>query len=154
MAILSSPTTMQAAAIKTIRSCAGVPSEKWVSGKVTYASYDFKSPRPSQVAHSSQHQQGDIHQIEVYRYLGLYAYKDKTLGELLAKRKMEQLDAAGKSFSAQSNSRYVQAGRWFRLGRDSLTQVFAGSSREFEFLILRVRHHIQNNFTQCRRAER
>ncbi len=121
------------------------PMRAAVSGKVTFASFDFKSPTPVLVTDTSHHKQGDIHQIEVYRYHGLYGYKDKTLGAMLAKRKMQQIDAAGKCFAATGDNRYVQPGRWFRLTKDSLDQVFSGSSSELEFLILSARHEVHNN---------
>ena len=75
----------------------------------------------------------------------LYGYKDSALGTLLAKRKMEQIDSAGKTFAAKGDSRYVQTGRWFRLSKDSLEQSFKGASTDYEFLILSVQHEVDNN---------
>ena len=121
------------------------PMREVVSGKVSFASFDFKSPTPVLVTDTSHHKQGDIHKIEVYRYHGLYGYKDSALGTLLAKRKMEQIDSAGKTFAAKGDSRYVQTGRWFRLSKDSLSQSFKGASTDYEFLILSVQHEVDNN---------
>ena len=121
------------------------PQRALVSGKVSYASFDFKTPSPVVVTDTSLHRQGDIHKIEQYRYHGLYGYKDSAMGKKFAKRKMEQIDASGKTFSANSDSRYIQPGRWFRLSKDHFAQAMQGSTTENEFLVLSTRHVIHNN---------
>lgn len=129
------------------------PIRAAVSGKVTFASFDFKTPTPVLVTDTSHHKQGDIHQIEVYSYHGLYGYKDKTLGAMLAKRKMQQIDAFGKCFAATGDSRYVQPGRWFQLTQNSWDQAFAGSASDLEFLILTARHEVHNNLLNAAGGE-
>ncbi len=121
------------------------PQRALVSGKVSYSSFDFKTPTPVVVLEVSQHKQGDIHKIEQYRYHGLYGYKDSAMGKLLAKRKMEQIDASGKTFAAVSDSRYIKPGRWFRLTKDHLAQAMQGSNPENEFLVLSSVHIARNN---------
>ncbi|MBI3230755.1 MAG: type VI secretion system tip protein VgrG [Burkholderiales bacterium] len=129
------------------------PQRSIVSGKVSYSSFDFKAPTPVVVTDTSQHRQGDVHKIEVYRYHGLYGYKDSAMGALLAKRRMEQIDASGKTFTATSDSRYIKPGRWFRLTKDSLSQSFQGSNTEYEFLILRASHTARNNLLNSEGGE-
>lgn len=121
------------------------PLREVVAGKVSFASFDFKSPTPVLVNDTSDHKQGDIHKIEVYQYRGLYGYKDSALGQLMAKKRMEQIDAGGKQFTAHSDHRGIQAGRCFTLARDHAAQMFAGSGADFEFLILSCVHDIDNN---------
>lgn len=121
------------------------PVREVVSGKVTFSSFDFKSPSPSLVSNSSEHIQGNIHKIEVYHYRGLYAYPDSALGQLLAKKKMEQIDSAGKRFVASGNHRALQPGRSFMLSRHSRLLSFGAAPQDFEFLILSCRHQVDNN---------
>lgn len=83
------------------------PQRAIVSGRVSYSSYDFKSPTPVMVTDPSLHQQGNVPKLEQYRYYGLYGYKDSTMGKFLARRKLDQIDASGKTFAAVSDSRYI-----------------------------------------------
>ena len=129
------------------------PQRALVSGKVSYSSYDFKSPTPVMVAETSLHKQGDIHKVEQYRYRGLYGYKDSAMGKLMAQRKMEQIDASGKTFTAVSDSRYIKPGRWFRLTKDHFGQAMQGSNPKNEFLVLSCTHIARNNLLNSEGGE-
>ena len=129
------------------------PQRALVSGKVSYSSYDFKSPTPVMVTDTSLHKQGDIHKVEQYRYRGLYGYKDSAMGKLMAQRKMEQIDASGKTFAAVSDSRYIKPGRWFRLTKDHFGQAKQGSNPKNEFLVLSCTHIARNNLLNSEGGE-
>ena len=122
------------------------PAREMVSGKVSLSSYDFKKPTPQNVSHTSTHQQGDIHQVEVYQYQGLYGFKETGHGQSIAQRRMEQIDASGKWFEGRGNCRNMQAGRWFRLGLGYSSPLAGKSAAEMEFFVTSVYHIIDNNY--------
>jgi type VI secretion system secreted protein VgrG len=116
-----------------------------VSGKVALSNYDFKTPTPQRLSETSEMVQGDIHKIEVYEYEGLYGYKEAGHGAKVAKRRMEEIESKGKHFKGGGDSRYIQAGRWFRLTKDHEGQALDGGSKN-EFFILTAIHIADNNY--------
>lgn len=120
------------------------PVRSVVSGKVGISHFDFKKPVPARSGETSNHEQGDIHPIEVYQYLGLYGAKNDAHAKAIAKRRMEQIDGPGKLFEGEGDCRRMQPGRWFRLTQDHASQAY-GDDGNAEFLILQVRHIVESN---------
>ncbi len=120
------------------------PVRSVVSGKVTLTNFDFKKPDPSRSNNVSEHQQGDIHQIELYQYLGLYGAKDPAHAKTIAERRMEQADGPGKLFDGAGDCRRMQPGRWFKLAQDHAGLAY-GDDGSNEFLILRLSHTVESN---------
>ena len=131
------------------------PTRQVVSGKVALSNYDFKTPTPQRISETSEHVQGDIHKIEVYQYQGLYGYKEAGHGGKVAKRKMEEIDSKGKYFKASGDSRWIQAGRWFRLTKDDASHMFDDGAGQNEFFVLTATHIADNNYlnTEGKHAE-
>jgi type VI secretion system secreted protein VgrG len=122
------------------------PEREVVADKVGLSGFDFKKPSPVQVAKSGELEQGKIGRFEDYEYLGLYGFKDQAHAMDMVARRIEQLEAEGKRFKAKGNCRQAQAGRWFKLDADSdLFGNHADSSSD-EYLILKVKHTIANNY--------
>ncbi len=121
------------------------PVREIAPSKVALSHFDFKKPTPQRVSETSYRKQGEIHKIEVYQYEGLYGYKDGGHGATLAKRRMEQIDAVGKLFNGEGQSRSLQPGRWFKLSTDHVGLAFQGKGND-EFFILSVSHSVDNNY--------
>lgn len=122
------------------------PGRKLVSGKIALSGFDFKRPSPQAGSNASSNEQGAIHQIEVYRYQGLYGFRHPAHGIDIATLRMEATDAPSRQFCAKSDSRLVQPGRWFGLSKDFSGQIFASGVAETEFFITGVRHVVDNNY--------
>ncbi|MEN9866173.1 MAG: hypothetical protein RL748_1763, partial [Pseudomonadota bacterium] len=122
------------------------PRRKLVSGKVALSSFDFKRPTPERASNASDNQQGPVHPAEVYHYQDLYGFKNAGDGEKIARRRMEAIDAESQTFSAKSNHRAVQNGRWFSLKKDFVAQAFSNAALDTDFFITEARHSADNNF--------
>ena len=125
------------------------PVRRMAPGKMTVASFNFKNPRSARASGDSLNRQGAVPQLEVYENTGSYGFKNIDDGELLAKRRMEEIDAQGQLYQAQGNDRTAQPGRWF-----TLSGHFDGGAGKAatEYLIVSVHHHASNNYQQGRQA--
>ena len=125
------------------------PVRRMAPGKMTVASFNFKNPRSARASGDSLNRQGAVPQLEVYENTGSYGFKNIDDGELLAKRRMEEIDAQGQLYQAQGNDRTAQPGRWF-----TLSGHFDGGAGKAatEYLIVSVHHHASNNYQQGRNA--
>jgi len=81
------------------------------SGKLTLASFNYKSPHPQRVQGSSLNAQGDVDGYELYENTGAYGYPNLRDGETLAQRRMEEHDQRTQYFEAGGNDRAAQPGR-------------------------------------------
>ena len=125
------------------------PVRRMAPGKMTVASFNFKNPRSARASGDSLNRQGAVPQLEVYENTGSYGFKTIDDGELLARRRMEEIDAQGQMYQAQGNDRTAQPGRWF-----TLSGHFDGGAGKAatEYLIVSVHHHASNNYQQGRNA--
>ena len=125
------------------------PVRRMAPGKMTLASFNFKNPRGARASSDSLNRQGAVPQLEVYENTGSHGFKNSDDGELLAKRRMEEIDAQGQMYQAQGNDRTAQPGRWF-----TLSGHFDGGAGKAatEYLIVSVHHHVSNNYQQGRNA--
>ncbi|WP_308922735.1 type VI secretion system tip protein TssI/VgrG [Janthinobacterium sp. J1-1] len=125
------------------------PVRRMAPGKMTVASFNFKNPRSARASGDSLNRQGAVPQLEVYENTGSYGFKNIDDGELLARRRMEEIDAQGQLYQAQGNDRTAQPGRWF-----TLSGHFDGGAGKAatEYLIISVHHHASNNYQQGRNA--
>lgn len=125
------------------------PVRRMAPGKMTLASFNFKNPRSARASGDSLNRQGAVPLLEVYENTGSYGFKTIDDGELLARRRMEEIDAQGQMYQAQGNDRTAQPGRWF-----TLSGHFDGGAGKAatEYLIVSVHHHASNNYQQGRQA--
>ena len=125
------------------------PVRRMAPGKMTVASFNFKNPRSARASGDSLNRQGAVPLLEVYENTGSYGFKTIDDGELLARRRMEEIDAQGQMYQAQGNDRTAQPGRWF-----TLSGHFDGGAGKAatEYLIVSVHHHASNNYQQGRQA--
>ena len=124
------------------------------SGKMTLASFNYKSPRPQVVNGLSLNQQGDVDDYELYENSGSYGYPNVRDGELLAQRRMEERDQRTQYFEASGNDRAAQPGRTFKLGGHFSADAkppAPGADRKpsigaRDYLIVSVEHSASNNY--------
>lgn len=124
------------------------------SGKLTLASFNYKSPRAQRVNGSSLNEQGDVDVYELYENTGSYGYPNLRDGEALAQRRMEEHDQRTQYFEAGGNDRAAQPGRTFKLKGHFSAQVRApapGKDRQADigardYLIVSVEHTASNNY--------
>ncbi|KIQ20852.1 hypothetical protein RT97_27835, partial [Variovorax paradoxus] len=117
-----------------------------VSAQTAVSAFDFKNPRPQHAGTLSSNQQGDVPQLEVHEYGGARHFKTSREGDERARLRIEEIEARGKHFDAQGNSRFVLPGRYFRLADHfGRTQ---GTGPESEFLIVEIEHTASNNYLQ------
>ncbi|AKJ29392.1 type VI secretion system Vgr family protein [Caldimonas brevitalea] len=119
------------------------PKRQAISAHYTVSGFDFKDPQPIHLGSASIVEQGDTPKLEQHHYEGHYGFKHHFGGEQLARQRMEEVEAHGKQYEAHGNNGFVQPGRWFKL-----TDHFAHSGEEAEFLILEVEHEARNNYLQ------
>lgn len=124
------------------------------SGKLTLASFNYKSPRPQLVNGVSVNQQGDVDDYELYENTGAYGFPNLGDGEVLAQRRMEERDQRTQYFEASGNDRTAQPGRTFKLGGHFSAEVkppAPGEDRKpsigaRDYLIVSVEHTASNNY--------
>lgn len=122
------------------------PQRRMVSGKLSLSSFDFKHPTPQHVTESGHVQQGNLHAPEVYQYQGLYGFNEASHGKQVAQRRIEQIAAPSLIFKGKSDRRQLQAGRWFRLHKNSYALSAKTPNSESDYFILHVKHEVDNNF--------
>ena len=124
------------------------------SGKLTLASFNYKSPHPQLVNASSLNLQGDVDGYELYENTGSYGYPNVRDGEVLARRRMEERDQRTQYFEAGGNDRAAQPGRTFKLKGHFSAAVKAPAAGEDvkpgigprDYLIVSVEHTASNNY--------
>ncbi|MDC8757072.1 type VI secretion system Vgr family protein [Janthinobacterium fluminis] len=124
------------------------------SGVVTLASFDYKNPYAQRASGHALNRQGDVDVHEVYENTGSYGYKDSGGGAALARRRMDEHDAAAQYFEAGGNDRGAQAGRSFRLDGHFSGEAAVPARGEAprasiaarDYLILSVEHTASNNY--------
>ncbi len=122
------------------------PVRRLSSTAVAATSFDFKNPRPQASDTPTQNEQGDVPELEVYEYSGAYGFPTREAGQAFVRLRMEEIEAAGKHFSAIGNFRGVMPGRWFRLGGHFDQQVLGSNASDHEFLVIDVQHTAANNY--------
>ncbi|MBJ7308833.1 type VI secretion system tip protein VgrG [Rugamonas sp. CCM 8940] len=124
------------------------------SGKLTLASFNYKSPRPQLVNGYSLNEQGDVADYECYENAGAYGYANLSDGDVLAQRRMEEQDQRTEYFEAGGNDRAAQAGRTFKLDghfsaeprRTAQGEGMKPDVGSRDYLILSVEHSASNNY--------
>jgi type VI secretion system secreted protein VgrG len=124
------------------------------AGRITLGSYDFKNIQFAGADFPSVTKHGGRADLEVYESTGAYGFNQQS-GKKLACLRTEELEARDLDFSAQSNDRTAQPGRWFKLaghfsggsGRRGLNASEAADDRSTRpYLVLRVHHRVRNNY--------
>jgi len=124
------------------------------SGKTALASFDYKNPGAQRASSDSSNSQGDVFPYEVYEDAGMYGFRMRSDGELLAAQRMVEQDKDTQYFEAAGNDRCVLPGRTFKLGGHFSAEP---RSREYDpeprrgigdrdYLILTVHHEAANNY--------
>lgn len=110
-----------------------------VPNKLALKTFDFKNPKDPLLAKTdTQHQMGDLPDMEWYEHHGPYTYKEFEEGDDLAKLRLEEAEARSKGFRGSSNCRGLSSGHSFTLSEHFLY--------DGEFLVLSVEHHGSNNY--------
>ena len=77
-----------------------------VPNKLALKTFDFKNPKDPLLAKTdTQHQMGDLPDMEWYEHHGPYTYKEFEEGDDLAKLRLEEAEARSKGFRGSSNCR-------------------------------------------------
>lgn len=114
------------------------------SAQVTVSGFDFKNPTPVHNSCPTINSQGNIPKLEVHRYEGHYGFKGGAGGaDTLARRRMVDIEVQGKQFQAEGNCDRLMVGRWF-----ALSEHFAHSGDDAQFLVLEIEHEAKNNYLQ------
>ena len=124
------------------------------SGKLTLASFNYKSPRPQLVSGSSLNRQGEVDAYELVENTGAYGYPNLRDGELLAQRRMEERDRHTQYFEASGNDRSAQPGRSFKLGGHFSGEAKAPTRGQDikpgiaarDYVVVSVEHVASNNY--------
>jgi len=126
------------------------PVRQIVPGSVSLSGFNFKSPVPINAGVPTLNKQGNVLDVESYEYAGAYGVKGAQDADTLSRRRMEEIEAAGKHFEAAGNNRYVLPGRWYRLTGHFSSSPFASheDAGKNEFLIISVHHIASNNYLQ------
>jgi type VI secretion system secreted protein VgrG len=147
MAFRSESGASEGDGIKTWR-----PARRIGSGALTLTSFDYKKPRPLREQGHSANRQGDVTSYERFRNTGSYGFRDRTAGQALATRSMEELDAMTQFFRAGGNDRNAQAGRSFRLLGHFSSEPPRMALAMRDYVILAIDHHASNNYQAGRGA--
>lgn len=121
------------------------PARRVVASAVTVGGFDFKQPQPVQAGLPTLNRQGQVQPVENYEYAGAYPFADLESAQLMARVRMEEIEALGKHFDGGGNCRRVQPGCWFEL-----TGHFDDDEDQDQngFLIIEVIHEASNNYLQ------
>ena len=122
------------------------PARKIGSGALTLTSFDYKKPRPQREQGHSANSQDRVTSYERFRNTGSCGFRDRTGGEALAARGMEELDAMTQYFRAAGNDRNAQAGRSFRLAGHFSSEPPRMALATRDYVILAIDHHASNNY--------
>lgn len=126
------------------------PARRLMPASVAVASFDFKGPRTSLTTERTGEKHGEVWRFEVYENTGAYSFKTLPDGDVLARRRMEELDAKAQLFDAEGNDRYTEPGRSFTLSGHYRPAAFG--EPETQYLIVSVRHQASNNYQHGRYA--
>ncbi|GGC23007.1 type VI secretion system Vgr family protein [Pseudoduganella buxea] len=118
------------------------PQRQLMPSSVGLSSFDFKKPRPASIELPTINEQGAVLPIESYEYAGAYGFSNNADGDRQIRLRLEELEAAGKSFEGHGNDRTAQPGRKFTLS-GHFDEVNAS---DLDFLILEVHHMANNNY--------
>jgi type VI secretion system secreted protein VgrG len=126
-----------------------MPSRSVASTSFVAESFNFKSPHPTTASVDTNNKQGKVPDMEVYRDTGLYGYQTSAIGDELVKRRIEEIESKGKSFTGVSTCSRMQPGRYFVLSGEEYQNLFLAADKDdLTFFIVSVRHSITNNFGQ------
>jgi type VI secretion system secreted protein VgrG len=124
------------------------PVRRIVASSVRMRSFDYKNPRPQETEIQTRMVQGTVKRLERYEYTGARGFKGFDEGSRLARLRMEEIEAQAKHFEAQGNSRFLQAGRWFRMTDHFDSHAESNEDAPGEYLVLQCRHVAHNNYVQ------
>lgn len=121
-------------------------SRRFQPTRLSLKSFDYKQPgNPHLVQLNSVNQQGEVGELEVFEYEGLYGYADVDEGMRKARHRLEAMEVQGKTFSGQSNCRAMEPGHYFELSQHYDHDNDTPEDRQF--LLLSVSHWGRNNYT-------
>ncbi|ANY86666.1 MULTISPECIES: type VI secretion system Vgr family protein [Pseudomonas] len=121
-------------------------SRRFQPTRLSLKSFDYKQPgNPHLVQLNSVNQQGEVGELEVFEYEGLYGYADADEGMRKARHRLEAMEVQGKTFSGQSNCRAMEPGHYFELSQHYDHDNDTPEDRQF--LLLSVSHWGRNNYT-------
>ncbi|MFV3383174.1 MULTISPECIES: type VI secretion system tip protein TssI/VgrG [Pseudomonas] len=121
-------------------------SRRFQPTRLSLKSFDYKQPgNPHLVQLNSVNQQGEVGELEVFEYEGLYGYADADEGMRKARHRLEAMEVQGKTFSGQSNCRAMEPGHYFELSQHYDHDNDTPEDRQF--LLLSVNHWGRNNYT-------
>ncbi len=116
------------------------------SATLTLSSFDYKKPHPQREQGHSANRQDGVASYERFRNTGSYGFRDRSEGEALAARDMQELDAMTQFFRAAGNDRNAQAGRSFRLVDHFSSEPPRMALAERDYLIIAIDHYASNNY--------
>jgi type VI secretion system secreted protein VgrG len=109
------------------------------------SSFNFKSPRSIHSTVPTINKQGVVPTLEIYEYARAYGFKNSEDGQNFLRRRIEEIEAAGKHFKAEGDDDRSQCGRSFVLS-GHLDPRSPGNEEDHEFLILEATHKASNNY--------
>jgi len=115
---------------------------------VSVRGFVYDASNPADATLRTLNNQGSVPPIESYHYLGSYPFRDAQEENLIARWRMEALEAGARYFEGGGSNRSLLPGRSFFLS-NHFSQDFPGSVRKTEqneFLLLSVHHRVTNNY--------
>ncbi len=108
------------------------------SGKWAHTDYNFETPSTSIAAHQSTAIDLADSKLELFDYPG--AYQDQSMGDVLARIRIEELEMDHDMVVANSSYRTLHPGHTF-----NLTSLIASSDAKKGYVITRIEHHASSN---------
>jgi type VI secretion system secreted protein VgrG len=122
-------------------------SRRVASDRVSLISFDFKVANPERLACKVMEGAGEGPGLEVYENTGNYGFPNKEGGDILAQRRLEELENSRLEHRALGNNRFAEPGKCFDLGghfSDIKEEGTPGPARSY--LIVAVHHEASNNY--------
>lgn len=129
-------------------------------GLTSLASFDYKNPAPQVATRKSLNRQGDVFAREVYLNTG-YGFATSSVGDAIADRRMQAINADALQFQAKGSNRRAQPGRTFKLTEHFSSELCnlahggdtQGPPATFEYLIVKAVHSARNNYQDGRGSQ-
>ena len=122
-------------------------SRRVSSDRVSLVSFDFKVANPERLECKVMEGAGEGPGLEVYENTGNYGFPNKEGGDILAQRRLEELENGRLEHRALGNNRFAEPGKCFDLGghyADVKEEGAGGPARSY--LIVAVHHEASNNY--------
>jgi type VI secretion system secreted protein VgrG len=122
-------------------------SRRMASDRVSLVSFDFKVANPERIACTPKPDASEGPGFEVYENTGNYGFPNKEGGDILAQRRLQELENGRLEHHAMGNNRFAEPGKCFDLGghyADVNEDGERGAARSY--LIVAVHHEASNNY--------